>query len=336
MKKEKSIILSAVMLTALTVLSSCGKKESNFDKDNTSNRIDFTSFQSKGVETKETDLINFGVYAYYTKGDFDKNTSEPNFMFNTKVGRESSEHPWSYDPLMFWPNSGKLSFFAYAPYGEDEYLNLTPITTKGYPQITYTVPDNILDQRDLLISTPLYNLTKQTNTSGNVKIPFKHALSSIVFHGERVGGTAATDLTINVESAKIESLKKNAKYNYDGPSWDELSGLANYTLEKGVALKDEALNNNGDQQISNEDYLLMVIPQTIEDDIYLTVKVRLLYSHNDNPVFTETKVKLNTLIPVLEIGKKYKINIKVNLADITLGCTVVPWTDETVNVPDFD
>lgn len=138
--------MSAALLIAFT---SCDK--SNPELVNESDRIDFvaTPFheffiqanQARGSETRNDNIQDFGVYAYYTADVFNPVSSTPNFMCNTQVRKTSNQ--WTYEPLMFWPNSGTLSFFAYSPYANqgDSYTSLssTP-STEGYPQLAYTVP----------------------------------------------------------------------------------------------------------------------------------------------------------------------------------------------------
>lgn len=139
MKRREYILLSAALLIAFT---SCDK--SNPELVNESDRIDFVatpfheSFiqanQARGSETRNDNIQDFGVYAYYTADVFNPVSSTPNFMCNTQVRKTSNQ--WTYEPLMFWPNSGTLSFFAYSPYANqgDSYTSLssTP-STEGIP-----------------------------------------------------------------------------------------------------------------------------------------------------------------------------------------------------------
>jgi len=80
------------------------------------------------MTTDNLKTAGFGVFAYQTTGDYNKTTSEPNFMYNTKVSTES----WTYSPIKYWPNqiqagntdgqpatafqADKVTFFAYAPH----------------------------------------------------------------------------------------------------------------------------------------------------------------------------------------------------------------------------
>ena len=83
----------------------------------------------------------FGVFGYYTdNGDYDANTSIPNFMYNEQVTYSAGGTlaTWTYEPVKYWPNEfgdaaqsddlDKVSFFAYAPWVDVTVTTGTPIT----------------------------------------------------------------------------------------------------------------------------------------------------------------------------------------------------------------
>lgn len=80
----------------------------------------------------------FGILAYYTDDEkYDKENSQPTFMYNTKVTSADAGTTWTYNPVMYWPNEfgneatsdyiDYVSFFAYAPY--IDVVNETGIPT---------------------------------------------------------------------------------------------------------------------------------------------------------------------------------------------------------------
>lgn len=80
----------------------------------------------------------FGILAYYTDDEkYDKENSQPTFMYNTKVTSADAGATWTYNPVMYWPNEfgneatsdyiDYVSFFAYAPY--IDVVNETGIPT---------------------------------------------------------------------------------------------------------------------------------------------------------------------------------------------------------------
>ena len=218
MKRKEYILLSAALLIAFT---SCDKNDP--EPANDGDKIDFiaTPFhesfiqtdQARGSETGNDDMLDFGVYAYYTADAFIPGTSTPNFMCNTRVKKTSGT--WTYEPLMFWPNNGNLSFFAYSPYASqgDPYTSLSSTSsTAGYPQLTYTVPDDVITQRDLLVSVPLLDQTKTSrNADGKLPLRFRHALSCIVFNAKM---TDACDFPVKVTSITLGNFKNKASLSY--------------------------------------------------------------------------------------------------------------------------
>ena len=169
-------------------MASCSS-ETDFEgktsqEDQVSTPVNFGSYlaQSKSTRAGEgetntpanssfmtTDLLKdkgFGVVAYYTGTSqyaAGQSTTEPNFMYNTKVSGEN----WGYSPVVYWPNGGQnqgstpvegaqyVSFFAYAPYkavsvkgensGKADDNATTGVTalssnaTNGDPTVSYTL-----------------------------------------------------------------------------------------------------------------------------------------------------------------------------------------------------
>lgn len=104
-----------------------------------------------------------------------------------------SSHYWRAGQGIYWPVSGSLSFFAYAPYdagvsGEGP-LVIDPDYSNGYPKVTFTVDNNALNQKDFLTATHL-DLTKSspadrsTMKQGELDLQFFHQLTWIDFEAE--------------------------------------------------------------------------------------------------------------------------------------------------------
>ena len=123
---------------------------------------------TKGVQTDDGNFADFGVFAYYSpQGSYDAAASKPDYMYNVRVTRPAGGD-WTYSPTKYWPQ-GKVSFFAYAPYGADAAVSVSCGT--GAPRVTYAVPDAVADHRDLLLSAPALDRTKE---GGRVPLTFRH------------------------------------------------------------------------------------------------------------------------------------------------------------------
>ena len=349
MKRKEYILLSAALLIAFT---SCDKNDP--EPANDGDKIDFiaTPFhesfiqadQARGSETGNDDMQDFGVYAYYTADAFIPGTGTPNFMCNTHVKKTSGT--WTYEPLMFWPNNGKLSFFAYSPYASqgDSYTSLssTP-STAGYPQLTYTVPDDVTKQRDLLVSVPLIDQTKaDVPAGGKLTLAFKHTLACVVFQAKM---TAARELPVKVTSITFGQLKNKADFAYgDTPGTFSWTVTADATDKSYTLAIDNNLLENTDISTTASDYLsispadshLLLLPQGIDAGDEITVTVVYTFAAGETKTVTKTAPLSDLIKNELEAGKRYSINILVSaLADVTLTCSVEEWTPKTVNVPDF-
>ena len=151
----------------------------------------------------------FGILAYYTDNTkYSKETSTPNYMYNTKVTKNGTK--WEYNPVMYWPNEyGKndarsqyidyVSFFAYAPYTEvepesgipykdpadpslglvdDNEKNITEISSNiatGDPIVKYIVDTNPATSVDLLWGVAA-NETDYTPIISTAGVEVKEAL----------------------------------------------------------------------------------------------------------------------------------------------------------------
>ncbi len=311
------------------------------------NRHYADTFASKGGEITNVNISTMGVYAYYTQGMYDNATSVPNFMLNTQVEKVAGR--WRYSPLRYWPNSGYVSFFAYSPYtgSGDPYLQQTSlVTTSGEPKLTYTVPDGVIQQRDLLVSVPMLNKTgDDVNVDNRLEVNLQHALANIVFYAKP---TAVCNFPVKVSVVRIGKFKNKALYSYINSAnhWILLSDAQDktYILARdhgGMTGILEDLDVSAQTEyvkISADNSNLMLLPQTVdaEDKIHIDVDL-FINGITQAPITRSTETTLNTFMPVLEKGKRYSIKILISaLADVTLTCVVSPWTDETINVPDFN
>lgn len=191
---------------------------------NTGNITDAQSLAAKG---------GFGVFAYQTGGtDYTagQTTFPPDFMYNQQVTGTTTNGTtsWTYSPIKYWPNdnddadnagakglgkTGKVSFFAYAPYanpGTNETSGITAVSAydhPGDPTVTYKLTTDGSANVDLLWGTAgnnngktvsgsaqagdkvangkenvNVNLTKM-KTNGKIQFNFKHALAKFGGNG---------------------------------------------------------------------------------------------------------------------------------------------------------
>ena len=119
----------------------------------------------------------------------------------------------------YWPGSSyKISFFGYAPYGED-ILTLSSAASKiGFPVYSYTVPAGVAAQLDFMTADVLDRIATPTTTP--VTLTFKHRCSDIRFSvTNRNPNDALTLKSISLVGMKYAGT-------FEGETWT-LTGLAN-------------------------------------------------------------------------------------------------------------
>ena len=89
---------------------------------------------------------SFGVTAYAYRGKWADGGDRSIYISDKQTVRNNGTY--DFNPSVFWPGEEfKLAFFAYAPYGA---IDPDGVGRDGLPEFSYTVPENIEDQKDLL------------------------------------------------------------------------------------------------------------------------------------------------------------------------------------------
>lgn len=259
----KKIHYLAICLLA-TGLAACTQNEEISSLEN-QKAITFDTYVGRDAATRasvidvtELQTTGFGVLGYYTEDDWEQTaTPTPNFMYNQKVSGAN----WTYLPLKYWPATGKISFFAYAPHGTG---TLSANTAEGTPTLNYTVPNTVAGQKDLLVAGA------QKNKTGNtVNFTFKHALSRIGFGVKLADGSAVDNqttiafssiaLTADFDSSNTLTLdldgSDNVQWGTPTTATDVTYTLSDTNIETIASLSTTTA------PINNESSYLMVLPQ---------------------------------------------------------------------------
>ena len=179
-----------------------------------------TSATTRGsIQTNSAFYDSFGLYGYvYDSGSSwtdNKTSLSPDGKIN-KIKVSKTDGKWTANA--YWPGSTKkATFFAYAPYSDTN----ASITTTGTPSVTYTVPQTISAQEDLLIAKSAENILCDGNN--NPSLNFNHALTAITFSK----GTLPEGYTI--KSITISGVYNKGTLSFEGTSWTPEEGKASYT-----------------------------------------------------------------------------------------------------------
>lgn len=209
----------------------------------------------------------FGVFAYYTHGNYPASNSNstlneitdvyPNFMYNQRVYWNTALDPdaWDYAPTKYWPNdistgavdnqtppatgsaNDKLSFFAYAPYSNQVILDAT----------TYT-----LDPSSGRFKNGNNYYDEQANASGILGFKSNSTTSDPKVH-YRLGSAASADL-VYATALKDKTKVTGTPPTIYTPSFSFNHGLAALKFYVG-AYFEETPSMAHTQQIADDTYI---------------------------------------------------------------------------------
>lgn len=326
------------VVCGLAALASCnGDDETPIPADDVirfDNRIGepYTENLTRGTVTDNNNFVEFGVFAYYSAtGTYNAVASKPDYMFNVQVMR--LEGTWSYTPQKFWPQ-GSVSFFAYTPYDTDTEVSVECKT--GAPVVTYAVPDVVTAHRDLMLSAPALNKTKE---DGAVMLTLRHALACIDFKA-CVNGTLDAGQSVKVTAVRL------GNFRYEASCHHELPGVITRTFTENTGEKEYALSvadqtlldfflTNKYKQITSANGCPMLWPQTIDDTDKLIITAE--YTSNGKTRTIVFEPTIQSFVSEMEAGKRYIFNLLFSqFGNMTLTCEVVAWDTKTINVPDFN
>ena len=189
---------------------------------------------SRGTVVSALSGLNVGVYGYTTSdnGEVFDNASFT-FVDNEDLLPDDSPKAWNEEEIKGKP----LKVFAYAP-----KMSLSDWTPGASPTITYTVPSDVSEQKDIIASD-----AKEVAANYNQYIPltFKHVLTGIrfkVWEG------------CKVTSLKVEGVYGTGTYTL-GETWSNQSGNATFILS----------------DITSTNSTLMMIPQLLPEGAKVTL-----------------------------------------------------------------
>ena len=142
---------------------------------------------------------------------------------------DTDNSKWDYPGVVYWPDyskSRKLAFAAYALNVEDNIVwdedpNVPYNEKSGHPEgqsytkFTYTVPDAVKDQKDLLVTPFLPNQGLDENANAQaVQLNFKHLLSRVGF---QVVANQDGDVDIDIKEVTLHgNFPTQGKVNLKG------------------------------------------------------------------------------------------------------------------------
>lgn len=285
--------------------------------------------RAAGVTLDEANpLLSVGVYAAYTDGNW-QNDAPLNLLMNQEVKRADVSSSWGYTPQQFWPGSGRISFFAYAPYG-DNRQGITLTALKGKPRIDFSVSTDLMQQIDLLVARPVLNQAKPSGTAV-VTLSLVHALTKIGFSA-RLSSPPAADTEVRVTKIALTRLYAKGTLPMDGneKQWSNLTDDSQpFALHFD---KDVKPLTDVYASLSAEDKYLFLLPQPIHDEARITIAYDII-----TPTDTQSKtmeMNLASAIGQFTCGEAYNflftIDSDVSFVVTSFGGELVDWEDDYV------
>lgn len=361
----------AFIATAALTMMSCSNDDittgGDFSK-NEATAINFSTYLGRNVESRAAvtndNLNKIGVYAAYTGSSDWAASSSLDFMLNQQVTKGEG-NAWSYSPLKYWPANvtDKISFFAYAPYGNGNNVTLTKNTTDnstttaptGAPVATFAITDATIAQTPDFVAGSKIDQTK----TEKVSFTLKHAMTRVAMQA-KVGSDIDSKSKVVVTGVKLKSTSElNTKASFTFPTttdgegtWTATSGSSHEidlakvvnsttTSIEGAKVKGTILDGTTEKAVYN-DYLYL-IPAIKSDGTGAsaegTVNVEISYAivtedaalANKSVTTTDTKtVKLPA--GALAQGKSYTFTFTIGVNAIVLDVKSVDgWGTDVTN-----
>lgn len=262
--------------------------------------IDDEEIQTKGAQATLTSLNNgFGVSSsvYPSSGTY---TNYPcgSFFYNIKaVPGVATKY--------YWPmTDSKMAFYAYYPYGNSALTVQSSASTNGIPTYSYTVPEAISSQVDVMTAQVVDRLASNQSA---VSLSFAHRCTDIRF---TVYNRQSTALTI--KSIAIYGVKYTGTYK-SGTSWT-LSGNVNSSSSHPFLLTlNTSVASKATVDMTGTSNHFIMLPQTVASGTnFIVVKT---LEDGEEKTYTHTLSENY----VLEMGKSVTFKLTLGNEVMTVG-----------------
>lgn len=195
---------------ALAFCYSCSNDETVATNDNAaSNEISFralTNGVTRAADVTETTLQSSGFTVTAVN-----HGSAPETQYFYGVSFTWNDPAYTSATKYYWPETGSLDFYAYAPAGNSQ---VTYPTSPDYKVFTVTPSTTVSEQVDLVYANT-NEKTKATSATG-VVLNFRHTGAKIAI---KVKNTSA-DLKFDVTGWKVGYLSSSGTFTYSGSNTD--------------------------------------------------------------------------------------------------------------------
>lgn len=356
--KMKFLRLAFYVLIAQLVLSGCAGEAVEETSSSSASEINFDAYVGRNASTRsgvtnitflQDTLFNsgFGVFARYG------NTH----LMDTEHVTWRKDH-WGYDHIRFWPSSGKVDFYAFAPYSEQVKMGGLPDSLVN--QADSNSPNTYIDFPSNwspidLIWSKQPDQTAPTSPDSKVTFQFKHALARLSFDitapnledgtvikVQRVRLYGVSDFKgvfvmegyLNLNTGAWILADNGVKWHYTWTPEGKKADIPNNDNGKKDSivykLSDPPELPNLKNKVTNDgDSYIFIIPQTKTEPFHLAITYTVQQGD-----FKETVTVKKNLLDVLdksgapnpsftfEKGKAYVFHLKLSLDPVDFSVTV--------------
>ena len=371
----KFLRLAFYVLIAQLVLSGCAGEGVEETSSSSSSEINFDAYVGRNASTRSdvTDIkflqsgawnAGFGVFARYNHID---GTISP--LMDTEHVTWRENH-WGYDHIRFWPSSGTVDFYAFAPYSpyvemgklRDDLADKLVDKTHSKDETYINFPSNMSPVDLVWNKQPGKTAPISPADSRKVKFKFEHALVRLGFDIkanqvlEEKGAVITVDKVILYGANETSGIFLMGGYlNLNTGNWvpydnDGIRWFYTWTPTGKVDGKDETLEeqqkkgpiyklsapqlDNNTSSIANEkDSYIFIIPQPMPDyfNLKITYTVEQGKFKEDVTVYKDLR-KVLPEDPFGVGGKAYTFHFKLSLDPVKFDVktTVGDWIGNEV------
>ncbi len=208
-----------------------------------------------------------------------------------------------------WTGSGRVRFFAYAPYPGDlaaGSLSHCAEGTTGIPTVAFEATTDVKKQVDLLSTYADCDAAK----GGTVALVFKHALTAITIK------TGEGMLAGKVTEVKFTGIGTKGTHEIGTGRWKDVSSPKDFTVTLDKTLEENGSANTAPgQEIVGGDLTFLMVPQTLGSDAKLIIK------------YTDKLTGMDRTLTASLSGTEWKAGTRVAYSVNTSGIKVDPVLD---------
>lgn len=369
----KFLRLAFYVLIAQLVLSGCAGEGVEETSSSSASEINFDAYVGRNASTRSdvTDIkflqsgawnAGFGVFARHKHTDGKTITS----LMDTEHVYWKGNH-WGYDHIRFWPSSGTVDFYAFAPYSpqvtmgklRDDLADKLVDKTHSKDETYINFPSNMSPVDLVWNKQPGKTAPISPADSRKVKFKFEHALVRLGFDItanqvlEEKGAVITVDKVILYGANETSGIFLMGGYlNLNTGNWvpydnDGIRWFYTWTPTGKVDGKDETLEeqqkkgpiyklsapqlDNNTSSIANEkDSYIFIIPQPMPANFNLKITYKVKQGDLEEKVEVyKDLLKVLPKDPFGVRGKAYTFHFKLSLDPINFKVTtdVVPWNE---------